>query len=982
MGAVIPRRALIGLLCLLSFQAGPAGAQFSSLETRDVRLIYFDPSLAFLAPYAARCFENSMRFQRSVLSYEPSEKVTVLLSDFGDSGNAGASAVPRNLITVDVAPLSYAFETVTANERMNLYMNHELVHVATWDAAVGSDRFFRGLFGGKVRSIADHPETILYAYLTTPRDSSPRWYTEGIAVFLDTWMAGGIGRAQGAYDEMVFRSMVRDGSRFYDPLGLVSEGTKIDFQTETNSYLYGTRFMTYLAYRYSPQSVLRWVFREKDSKAYYASQFESVFGIGLEAAWRDWTLWERGFQEANLEAIRRYPVTEAKDLSDQALGSISRAHLSADRTELYAAFNYPGTVAHVGAVSLADGSIERIIDVKGPSKFTVSDLAYDPGNGSLFYTADTHAYRDLRILDPIASKARTLITDARVGDLVFDKADRSLWGIRHFNGISTLVRIPAPYSEWKHVHSWPYGETVYDIDVSPDGTLLSASVGQIDGRQSLRVMKIESLLTGDTTPAIEHDFGTVVPSNFVFSPDGRYLYGSSYYTGVSNIFRFEIATGALEAMSNSETGFFRPIPLNENRLIVFRYSGEGFVPATIDLRPIQDVSPITLLGQQIVETHPVLKEWNVGSPAAIPLDSLITRKGKYRPLAQLAFESAYPVVQGYKDFAAYGLRLNFSDPLFLNRASLTASYSPSLDLPESERYHLRARFERYEFSADLKLNAADFYDLFGPTKTSLKGHSARLGYHRGLVFDDPRRLDLDIDATYYGDLERLPDFQNVPTDFDSVLSTRAHLNYKNLRHSLGHVDEEKGLAWSLAFAGDRVEGKYFPKFRSDLDLGFALPIRHSSVWLRSSAGYSPGEREEPFANFFFGGFGNNWVDHQEEKRYREWYGFPGVELNEIQGRNYVKSMLEWNLPPIRFRRAGTPGFFLTWARPALFASTIATNLDERSVRRVVGNAGAQLDFRFSVLSRLDMTLSVGHAVALEEDARRRHETMVSLKVLR
>ena len=43
---------------------------------------------------------------------------------------------------------------------------------------------------------------------------------------------------------MVFRSMVRDDSHFFDPLGLVSEGTKIDFQVEVNSYLYGTRFVS------------------------------------------------------------------------------------------------------------------------------------------------------------------------------------------------------------------------------------------------------------------------------------------------------------------------------------------------------------------------------------------------------------------------------------------------------------------------------------------------------------------------------------------------------------------------------------------------------------------------------------------------------------------------------------------------------------------------------------------------------------------
>ncbi len=62
--------------------------------------------------------------------------------------------------------------------------------------------------------------------------------------------------------------------------------------------------------------------------------------------------------------------------------------------------------------------------------------------------------------------------DARIGDLAFSRADRALWGIRHLNGIATLVRIPPPYTDWKQIHTVPYGEVPYDLDVSPDGTLL------------------------------------------------------------------------------------------------------------------------------------------------------------------------------------------------------------------------------------------------------------------------------------------------------------------------------------------------------------------------------------------------------------------------------------------------------------------------------------------------------------------------------
>ena len=970
------------VLIPLVLAPAPAQAQLTSLETERLRLVYIDATESYLTPYAVRTFENSRAFQNRIFGFQPREKTTVLLTDFSDSGNAGATAVPRDFVGVQIAPLSASMETLATNERMNVIMNHELVHVAAMDDASGGDRFFRRLFGGKVNPISDHPETIPYFFLTTPRVAAPRWYHEGIAVFLDTWMAGGIGRAQSAYDEMVFRSMTLSGSRFYDPLGLVSEGTKIDFQLEINSYLYGTRFMTWLAYRYSPEAVVRWVARGPRSRAYYASQFRAVFETSLESAWAEWVAWEHDFQNKNLETIRVYPTTPYKDISRRALGSISRAYLDKDAGKLYAAFNYPGVVAHVGAISLKDGSVEKITDIKGPSIYSVSSLAYDPATRTMFYTADNNAYRDLMAVDVRTRKTRMLIKDARVGDLALDAADRSLWGIRHFNGICTLVRIPAPYKEWFSVHSWPYGQVVYDIDVSPDGRLFSAALGEVSGRHSLRVIPMDALQRGDATAVAEVEFEGSVPSNFVFSPDGRYLYGSSYQTGVSNVFRYEVATGAREALSNSETGFFRPIVAGEGSLIVFRYTGAGFVPATIDAKPLTDVSAITFLGQQLAEKHPVIKSWTLGSPATVVFDADKARTQPYRPARSLRLESFYPIVEGYKDFAAVGLHFAFSDPVQLNRAALTASFTPDAGLPAGERLHLHAEYQRSEWRARFRFNDADFYDLFGPTKTSRKGYALGVGYTRTLVYDPPRQLDLVLRADDYRGLDRLPDFQNVVTPIDHLTALRARLGFHDLRGSLGRVDDEKGHRWQVGIDSDVVQGKAYLRNWADLDLGFALPLRHSSLWLRSSAGFSPDDPAAPWANFFFGGFGNNWVDHGEEKRYRESYSFPGAEIDEIGGRNYAKSTLEWNLPPLRFRRLGRPGFYATWARPALFASTLVTNMDSAAARRTLTNVGAQVDVRFTILSALDLTLSGGYAVAFEAGARRRSEAMISLKLLR
>jgi hypothetical protein len=989
----------LATLILAQITVSPGFTQgLVSKETADQRLLYIDPLQTFLAPHAARCFQNSLATHQRVLGFSPDEPATIFLRDFSDYGNASATGVPRNTLIFDIAPLNFTFETFATSERMCGLMNHELVHVIASDQATTGDQRARRFFGGKVAPVDEHPETIFYSWMTNPRIYAPRWYHEGIAVFMETWMAGGLGRAQGAYDEMVFRSMVRDDAYFYDPLGLESEGTQIDFQVGVNYYLYGTRFLSYVAYTYSPEKLVEWIRRKEGSKSHYSAQFEHVFGLPMADAWQDWIDFEREFQTRNLEAVRKFPITEYDDLSDRGLGSVSRAFFEPDSGKLHWALRYPGVVAHIGNMSIDDGTIRNLIDVKGPMLYSVTSLAFDAESQTLFYTADNYAFRDVMSLDLETGEARTLLKDARIGGLVFNKSDRSLWGVRHMSGIATLVRMPFPYEEWNQIHSFPYGEVLYDLDISPDGRLLSTSFGEPTGEQSLRVYETESLLQEVVSPVHQFDFGQAVPESFVFSPDGKYLFGSSYFTGISNIFRYELATEDLQAVSNAEAGFFRPVPREDGSLIVFRYSlivfrysGQGFVPTIIDPEPLEDVSAISFFGSEIVKKYPELQTWQVGSPADVPLDEMITNEGPYSGFGNIGLQSIFPVLEGYKDEFALGLSATFTDPLMLDRIDISVSHSIDSDLPSGEDIHAKVEWRHVvtrqtplsgTWRGVLRHNAADFYDLFGPTKRSRKGQSATLEYDKTLIYDQPRQLDLNLGLSHYMNMDQLPRYQNIDVAFDDMTTLHADLNYSHVRKSLGAVDDEKGFKWRVITAATNVDGDNIPKVFGNFDFGFALPWSHSSIWLRNSAGLAIGDVDDPFANFFFGGFGNNYVDRGEVKRYRHEYALPGFELNEIGGRNFFRSMVEWNLPPIRFRNVGGDRFFLTWARPAIFATTLVTNVDNSSLQRNVSSVGAQLDFRFTLLSRLDMTFSMGYAVGFGDDVvGSPDEFMLSLKIL-
>ena len=322
-----------------------------------------------------------------------------------------------------------------------------------------------------------------------------------------------------------------------------------------------------------------------------------------------------------------------------------------------------------------------------------------------------------------------LLKDARIGEIVFNPVDRSLMGVRHASGLATLVRIPYPYTEWVDVHTFPWEYVPSDLDISPDGRLLSASVSEVNGDQFLRVWEIDKILAGDVKPLSEFRFGQSVPESFVFSRDGRYLYGSSYYTGVSNIFRYEVATGAVEAVSNAETGFFRPVPLADGRLVVLTYTAEGFVPATIDPRPLQDVSAITFLGTEVAEKYPVVKTWQVP-----PAEHRRRRKAGHRQGALRPAEEPRPRRTPTRCCRATrttpGSAITSTSTI---RSASRASASPRptrrrATCPADERGHIDITGRYLVWRGGLSWNRSDFYDLFGPTKRSRKGYAAKLGY--------------------------------------------------------------------------------------------------------------------------------------------------------------------------------------------------------------------------------------------------------------
>jgi hypothetical protein len=959
-----------------------SGIDLTTIETKDLDLLYFDPVQTYVTPYIARAFENAIDFHKKKFVWQPWDRTTMLLKDFSDYGNAGARASPNNAVLLDIAPLSVAMETFTPGERFFTIENHELAHVAAMDVWNRHDAFWRRFLHGKVMTVQEHPESILYNFLATPRVNVPRWYLEGSAVFFETWMSGGLGRAQGGYDEMVFRAKVRDHDKFFSPLGLESEGIAVDFQVGVNDYLYGTRFFSYLALTYGPEQTVEWLRRREDSKAFYADQFKHVFGRSLDDVWNDWIAFEHRYQEANLAKLAQYPLTETIKLSPKGLGSMSRGFIDTRTNSLIAAFRYPGTIGFIGRMDLATGKLTKLQELKGMMLYKVTSVAFDPDARTAYYTEDNYAFRDLFAVNVDTGRRRMLLKDTRIGDLVVNSADKSIWGIRHENGLATIVRIPPPYAGFNQIHTFKYGQIPFDLDISPDGKLLSASFGEINGTQTMRVWKLDEL-SPDSEPVevARLALPPSTPEGFVFAPDGKTMFGTSYYTGVSNIFRFDIATQKFDAVSNASTGFFRPIPQADGSLVAYEYSGQGLQPVRLQPKVQQDLGTVEFLGTKVVNERPELKGWGVGSPAKVNLASLIIARSKYNSARRLKLAAMYPIVEGYKGAISPGYFFHFEDPLEFNQINASFSISPFDHMRTKDRFHAKIELKSLSWDVTYKHNGADFYDLFGPVQRSRRGDSLIIKYDKVQVYDPPRQVDLFGSAAIYTGLENLPSAQNIPSP-KTVVSFEAGAKYTNTRKALGGVDHEKGLAWrALAdLDWDPKAREAFPKIYGGVDYGVPLPMPNSSFWIYAHGGLGWGDRFHPLAAYYFGAFRNNYVDDRPEKRYREMESFPGFSIDEIAARRFAKLTAEVNLPPVRFAEVGTPAFYLSYIRPAVFGGAMATQAPDLSNHRYY-DVGAQLDLNFTIALRLPMVFSVGAASGWRDGHYRKTELLASLKIM-
>jgi hypothetical protein len=963
---------LLAFFLLLASQAPASGRpDRHELETEHFVVIYPDRHEP-LVPHIADCAERAFARLAPLFGYAPSEKIVIRTTDYSDYGSAGATTMPHSAIRLAVEPLEIAYETYVFGDRIRNLISHELVHIIVNDLASDGAHTGRRL-ASRVTPDQDHPMSVFYSLLTRPNRFTPRWHQEGIAVFLQTWLTGGYGSTLGSFDEMYFRSLVLDGVPFSSPDSLEGEAEDTSFLLGTLHYLYGARFVAHLAEAHGIERVLRWY---RASGPGYRRSFEATYGVPLLAAWSDFVSAETQFQQRNISAIASSPLTTPRPLQRAPLGWVTQAYLDRSGTAIVFGNHQPHRLTAINRLALESQALEKVGTLPTPSMTGVASTAFDPERNLFFYTTNnTTLYRDVHVLDLESRRSRLLFEDARVGQLNVSPATRELWGVRHSAGQASLVYSEDPYETMRVAVSFPYDDTVQHLALSPSGRVLAATLHQSSGRQAIVVSDVERLKRTHRFQyrVVSEEGSPEFPS---WSPDGKTLYWSAYTSGVSNVYRYRSDSGRVEALSNTLRGLFHPVHVDSATLFAFEFGPEGFTPVLIPNEPVERVPAIEYQGQAVLERNPELASWALAvepESGATPATPPETRP--YRGTSRLRVDSLMPVISGFQDRVVVGLNARLTDPLSGHDLSFEVGISPFTD---GRQVHVRAQYEHERtYRLVFEHNPSSFYDLFNRRSQGAAGTKVALGHTKRWKLDEPHSITQTSELAFHSGVESIHD-NVVPVATPTFLSFETRLQSKNVRRAIGSVDSESGTEWTATLDALGLDSRIVGGLYADWNAYTTVARPHNVLHLQLAAGYASSPRELAIGQYYLGGFGNQLLENEEVKQFRDPLRFPGVPVYSLSARGFAKVMLEHNLPPLRFRGARAGSHVLRHVDASWFAQGL---MRDSAPGRIGRSLGAQVNLVFEHWSNLESTLSAGVARAWlpSQDS---WEWFVSIKVLR
>ncbi|HEX2678622.1 MAG TPA: hypothetical protein VHM19_18345, partial [Polyangiales bacterium] len=535
-----------------------------TLQTPHFEITYHDP-LGAIAQHLAAAAERANEKLSRALGFRASQRVLILLTDETDDANGIANVLPRDQLHLFASAPDDLSPIADYDDWIATLVTHEHTHILHMDQIGGLPALVNVLLG---KSVA-------------PNSIQPRWFIEGIATYEESKQTSG-GRGRSTIFDMMLRADVLEER--WLPLDAISNDP-VRWPHGDIRYLYGSRFLTFIAERYGDAALTRMgLDYGRQAIPYGLNRIaKRATGFTFTELYEQFHAALRERYGAQRDAIVQAGVVEGRALTAHADLARSPRFLRDGRLVFYRSDGHSPEGVYV-----LDGTrITRLTRSSGEAS-----VAVHPDGRSLVFSQngpyrDIYSFHDLFRFDLTSGELERLTTGLRASQPDVSPNGREVVFVTQKNGGSRLELAALDDVEGSR-RPLSCGEDcaqVYTPRFSPDGKTVAVSAWRRGGYRDVLLIDRASGLVRELTHDRAQDTGPV------FSPDGKRVYFSSDRTGVANLYAFELDSGQTVQLSNVVMGAYQPqVSPDGTKLVYVGYASHGFGLHELAL---SDVTPRT-----------------------------------------------------------------------------------------------------------------------------------------------------------------------------------------------------------------------------------------------------------------------------------------------------------------------------------------------------------------------------------------------------
>lgn len=374
-----------------SFEVPPS-LSFKTIETPHFYVIVEEKKMD-VGFFMAGTLERAYKALSPYFIQKP-QKTTVIINDKTDLTNGYATRIPYPHIMIYPVLPNTSESLADYGDWAFELLAHEYTHILTFEGAQGFYRYLRPIFGSVI----------------TPNGLMPRWWKEGVAVYLETHLSNG-GRLRSTYQEALLRSFVLNDTLSDFKIFEINEFLHT-WPEGNRPYLFGSLIWSQMAQEESPNIVKQMHDRQANRVPFFINTpAEDYLGSDYEKFFED-TLFS--IEEKTLRQIDI--IKQLPELISQPLDSKSKYSSTP-------AVSYDGKYLAYLSVSKRDIKEVKIIDKNKNGNFIVLDASQIENANQIEDIYEESDENDYSPDGPIAGNIQRIAWLPNSYKIVYDKID-------------------------------------------------------------------------------------------------------------------------------------------------------------------------------------------------------------------------------------------------------------------------------------------------------------------------------------------------------------------------------------------------------------------------------------------------------------------------------------------------------------------------------------------------------------------------------